>query len=957
MSENPKKLFLLDAFALIYRAYFAFSNNHRVNSKGLNTSAILGFTNTLLEVLKKEKPTHIAVVFDTSEPTVRHVEFAEYKAHREAMPEDLSKAIPYIKQLIEYFNIPVLYSNGYEADDVIGTLAKKAEQKGFVTYMMTPDKDYGQLVSDNIFIYKPARLGNGAEIMGVAEVCKKWDILNVDQLIDILGLMGDKVDNIPGIPGVGEKTAIQLIKDFGSIENLLKNTDKLKGKLKEKVEQNTDKAIQSKWLATIICDVPIELDEKALEIEEPNREALKELFYELEFRRLAEQMDLGSANQAQSPTPAVSQKEKVNAKSAKTNPNQTDMFDVVEQDETIETLVEVPEEPLPQQEIIRNTIATTPHSYHLIDTKEKREQLINELNKRSEICFDTETTGLDVYTAELVGMSFAYTAGEAYYIPVPDNFDQAQLIVNEFRSVFENENIVKIGQNIKYDLAVLKRYHVEIKGKLFDTMVAHFLIQPEMRHNMNVLAETYLNYSPVSIETLIGKKGKDQLSMRDVAMEEIKEYAAEDADITLQLKNVFEPMLNDTHTKKLFEEIEIPLIPVLADMEAEGIALDKNALKELSAELQKDILVIDTEIQQLAGTPFNISSPKQVGEILFEVLKIVEKPKKTKTGQYATGEEILVKLEGKHEIVRKILDYRELVKLKNTYVDTLPELMNPLTARIHTSYNQVVAVTGRLSSDNPNLQNIPIRTERGREIRKAFIPRNENYVLLSADYSQIELRIIAELSKDAGMIEAFRSGQDIHRATAAKVYNVSLEEVTPDMRRNAKMVNFGIIYGISAFGLSERLNIPRKEAAAIIENYFDKYPRIKAYMDESINEAREKGYVETIMGRRRYLRDINSSNHTVRGYAERNAINAPIQGSAADMIKMAMIHIHHEFRNRNFKSKMLLQVHDELVFDVSIDELEIVKPIIEGHMKNAISTLTVPIEVEMGIGRNWLEAH
>lgn len=957
MSETPKKLFLLDAFALIYRAYFAFSNNHRINSKGLNTSAILGFTNTLLEVLKKEKPSHIAVVFDTSEPTVRHVEFAEYKAHREEMPEDLSKAIPYIKQLIEHFNIPVLYSNGYEADDVIGTLAKKAEQKGFVTYMMTPDKDYGQLVSDKIFIYKPARLGNGAEIMGVAEVCKKWDILNVNQLIDILGLMGDKVDNIPGIPGVGEKTAIQLIKDFGSIENLLKNTDKLKGKLKEKVEQNSDKAIQSKWLATIICDVPIELDEKALELEEPNREALKELFYELEFRRLAEQMDLGSVSHKQTQTPPASPKEKMNAKNSKTNPNQTDMFDVDEQDEAIETLIEEGEEPLIQQEVIRNTISTTPHTYHLIDTKEKREHLISELNKQSEICFDTETTGLDVYTAELVGMSFAYKVGEAYYIPVPDSFDQAQLIVNEFRSVFENEYTVKVGQNIKYDLAVLKRYHIEIKGKLFDTMVAHFLIQPEMRHNMNVLAETYLNYSPVSIETLIGKKGKDQLSMRDVAIEEIKEYAAEDADITLQLKNVFEPMLNDTYTKKLFEEIEIPLIPVLADMEAEGIALDKNALNELSAELQKDILVIDTEIQQLAGTPFNISSPKQVGEILFEVLKIVEKPKKTKTGQYATGEEVLVKLEGKHEIVRKILDYRELVKLKNTYVDTLPQLMNPLTGRIHTSYNQVVAVTGRLSSDNPNLQNIPIRTERGREIRKAFIPRNENYVLLSADYSQIELRIIAELSKDAGMIEAFQSGQDIHRATAAKVYNVSLEEVTSDMRRNAKMVNFGIIYGISAFGLSERLNIPRKEAAAIIENYFDKYPRIKAYMDESIELAREKGYVETIMGRRRYLRDINSSNHTVRGYAERNAINAPIQGSAADMIKIAMINIHHEFINKKLKSKMLLQVHDELVFDVSINELEIVKPIIEEHMKKAIPSLTVPVEIEMGVGMNWLEAH
>src|ERR1019366_4702294 len=635
-----------------------------------------------------------------------------------------------------------------------------------------------------------------------------------------LGLMGDKVDNIPGIPGVGEKTAIQLIKDFGNIENLIQNTDKLKGKLKEKVEQNKDKAIQSKWLATIICDVPIDLNEKALEIEEPNREGLKELFYELEFRRLAEQMDL------QNPSPTLPTREGVTTlKSPKTNSNQTDMFDVNEQDEIIEAGMELETSfPLPEIDsdspLLRReagaeakTITNTPHTYHLIDTKEKRTQLIEELNKQSEICFDTETTGLDVYTAELVGISFAYKTSEAYYIPVPENFDEAQLIVNEFKSLFENERIVKIGQNIKYDLAILKRYHIEIKGKLFDTMVAHFLIQPEMRHNMNILAETYLNYSPVSIETLIGKKGKDQLSMRSVAIEEIKEYAAEDADITLQLKNKFEPMLNDTHTKKLFEEIEVPLIPVLADMEEEGIALDKNALNELSAELKKDILIIDTEIQQLAGTPFNISSPKQVGEILFETLKIIDKPKKTKTGQYATGEDVLVKLVGKHEIVGKILDYRELVKLKNTYVATLPLFMNPLTGRIHTSYNQVVAVTGRLSSDNPNLQNIPIRTERGREIRKAFIPRNENYVLLSADYSQIELRIIAELSKDAGMIEAFQSGQDIHKATAAKVYNVNLEEVTSDMRRNAKMVNFGIIYGISAFGLSERLNIPRKETA------------------------------------------------------------------------------------------------------------------------------------------------
>jgi DNA polymerase-1 len=950
MNDKNKKLFLLDAFALIYRAYFAFANNHRINSKGLNTSAVLGFTNTLLEVLKKEKPSHIAVVFDTPEPTVRHVEFSEYKANREEMPDDLRLAIPYIVKVIEGFNIPVIGKPGYEADDVIGTLAKMAEKQGFTTYMMTPDKDYGQLVSENIFIYKPARLGNGVEVMGVAEVCKKWDIQNVDQLIDILGLMGDKVDNIPGIPGVGEKTAIQLVKDFGTIENLIENTDKLKGKLKEKVELNKEKAIQSKWLATIICDVPVEFDEVALQIEEPNREALQILFNELEFRRLAEQILGVNGNNTSTDIPEVKENKVASPKIKKSDPDQMDMFgqpvnDIVDEVEEIETA--------------RNflTIKDVPHNYILIDTKEKRATFITELLKQSEVSFDTETTGLDVQQAELVGMSFAYTPSEAYYIPVSENKEEAQAIVHEFKIVFENPAITKIGQNIKYDLSILKRYGIALKGKLFDTMVAHFLIQPEMRHNMNVLAETYLNYSPVSIETLIGKKGKGQLTMRDVPVEEIKEYAAEDADVTLQLKNKFEPMLSDEHIKKLFEEIEIPLISVLAEMEAEGIALDKNALQELSSELEKDITKVDAEIQQLAGMPFNVSSPKQVGEILFEVLKVTEKPKKTKTGQYATGEEILVKLVGKHDIIGKILDYRELVKLKNTYVDTLPQLVNPNTGRIHTSYNQVVAVTGRLSSDNPNLQNIPIRTERGREIRKAFVARDENYILLSADYSQIELRIIAELSKDAGMIEAFQSGQDIHKATAAKVYNVSLEEVTSDMRRNAKMVNFGIIYGISAFGLSERLNIPRKEAAAIIENYFSKYPGIKAYMDESIEIAKEKGYVETIMGRRRYLRDINSSNQTVRGYAERNAINSPIQGSAADMLKIAMIHIQNDFKEKNIRSKMLLQVHDELVFDVLKEELEIVKPIIENRMKNAIPSLLVPMEVGMGVGKNWLEAH
>lgn len=948
MTDNNKKLFLLDAFALIYRAYFAFSNNHRINSKGLNTSAILGFTNTLLEVLKKENPSHIAVVFDTPEQTVRHVEFEEYKANREEMPEDLALAIPYVIKVIEAFNIPVIAKPGYEADDVIGTLAKMAEKKGYTTYMMTPDKDYGQLVSENIFIYKPARLGNGAEVMGVAEVCKKWDIQSVDQLIDILGLMGDKVDNIPGIPGVGEKTAIQLVKDFGSIENLIVNTEKLKGKLKEKVEQNKEKAVQSKWLATIICDVPVEFDEKALEREEPNKEVLKELFMELEFRRLAEQILGETIPVGGGETKAVP------AKTKKVNPDQMDMFGAATETEADVAVEMEGEDDAPKN---YSTIKDVQHTYHLVDTKEKRAKLIADLLKQTEICFDTETTGLDAHVAELVGMSFAYKASEAYYIPTPEDQKETQAIVDEFKPVFENEKLTLIGQNVKYDLLVLKKYGVELKGKLYDTMIAHFLIQPEMRHNMNVLAETYLNYSPVSIETLIGKKGKGQLTMRAAPIEDIKEYAGEDADITLQLKKKFEGMIKSAETKKLFNDIEIPLIHVLAAMESEGINLDKNALKEISGELAKDIVKVEKEIQDLAGRPFNVSSPKQVGEILFDVLQITEKPKKTKTGQYATGEDVLAKLVGKHDIVSRILDYRELVKLKNTYVDTLPELVNPNTKRIHTSYNQVVAVTGRLSSDNPNLQNIPIRTERGREIRKAFVARNEKYVLLSADYSQIELRIIAELSNDKGMIEAFQSGQDIHQATASKVYNVPLEEVTSDMRRNAKMVNFGIIYGISAFGLSERLNIPRKEAAAIIENYFEKYPGIKSYMNDSIEIAREKGYVETIMGRRRYLRDINSSNHTVRGFAERNAINSPIQGSAADMLKIAMINIHNDFKEKGIQSKMLLQVHDELVFDVLKEELDIVKPIIENRMKNAIPSLKVPMEVGMGVGANWLEAH
>ena len=937
-----KKLFLLDGMALIYRAYFGFSNNHRINSKGLNTSAIYGFTNTLLEVLRKENPTHIAVVFDSPGPTSRHIEFPEYKAHREEMPEDLSKSIPYIFKLCECFNIPLLTNPGFEADDIIGTLARKAEVDGFETYMMTPDKDFGQLVDEHTFIYKPARAGGSAEVMGVEEVCKRWDIERVDQVRDILGLMGDASDNIPGIPGVGEKTAIVLIKQFGSVENLIVNTDQLKGKLKEKVENNKEMAVQSKRLATILLDVPVEKSLDELIKVEPNKEKLRELFNELEFRRLAEQLNLSSTPptsvEAGKPKPIVKQ----NA--------QTSLFNAKENQEEIVQEVEV----VGVQDL--KTITEVEHEYKSANTKEERKSLIDLLKKEKSICFDTETTGLDVSTAELVGLSFSILKHTGWYVPVSADRKLAQEIVDEFRIVLEDEKIEKVAQNLKFDMAILKNYGVQLRGKMFDTMIAHFLIQPEMRHSMDVMSETYLHYKPVSIEKLIGKKGKDQLNMRDVPLETIVEYAAEDADVTLQLKENFEPKLKKAGLVKLFEEVEMPLVNVLMNMEAEGINLDVSSLKDLSEILATDIASTEKEIQAMAGTRFNVSSPKQVGEVLFEILKIVEKPVKTKTGQYSTAEDVLSKIENKHPVVRRILDYRELVKLKNTYVDVLPELIDKATGRIHTSYNQVVAVTGRLSSDNPNLQNIPIRTERGREIRKAFVARDKDFVLLSADYSQIELRIIAELSQDPGMLEAFNSGEDIHAATASKVYGVSLTEVTSDMRRNAKMVNFGIIYGISAFGLADRLNISRTEAKGIIDNYFRQYSHVKEYMDNSIENARAKGYVETILGRRRYLRDINSANATVRGFAERNAINAPIQGSAADMIKVAMINIDNDLRTKNMKSKMLLQVHDELVFDAHISEVDELKKLVEHRMKTALK-LKVPVEIGMGTGKNWLEAH
>ena len=938
-----KKLFLLDAYALIYRSYFAFANNPRISSKGLNTSAIFGFTNTLLEIIKKEQPTHLAVVFDTAEPTHRHTEFTEYKANREEMPEDLAKAIPYIYQLLDSLNIPALESDGFEADDVIGTLAKKAEQHGFLTYMMTPDKDYGQLVSENIFIYKPGYKGGPAEKLGVKEICAKYGIQRPEQVIDILGLMGDSVDNIPGIKGIGEKTAMSLVQEFGSVENLIANTDKLKGKLKEKVEEGKEQALFSRRLATIILDAPVNFDEEQLRVKEIDREKVKTLFTELEFRRLAQTL-LGEELVAAGEEEAVA----VSGASKKTKPGQIDIFG--------HTGGAVDEEIAPAEEKIFKTIADTEHSYHIADTAEKRHGLAQRLAQLPVFCFDTETTGLDTLTAELVGFSFAWVKHEAWYVPVPADRNEAQAVVDEFKAVFADPNIGKTGQNIKYDLSVLQRYGVTINGALFDTMIAHYLLNPDMRHGMDLLAETYLNYSPVSIETLIGKKGKAQLTMRDVPLDKIAEYAAEDADITAQLREVFEPQLGAANAQEVFDKIEIPLVPVLADMEREGIRLDTEVLHRYSAELERDIIAIDKEIQELAGTPFNISSPKQVGDILFEVLKVSDKAKKTRTGQYATSEDILQKLIHKHPIIAKILEYREMVKLKSTYVDSLPQMVSPQTGRIHTSFNQVVAATGRLSSDNPNLQNIPIRSAKGREIRKAFIPRDENHTLLSADYSQIELRIVASISGDPNMCEAFRSGVDIHTATAAKVYNVAEADVTKEMRYKAKSVNFGIIYGQGAFGLAENLGISRTEAKEIIDNYKKQFPGIQKYMDDMVNFAREYGYVQTIRGRRRYLRDINSANAVVRGFAERNAINAPIQGSAADMIKLAMIRVHKALQEGNFKTKLLLQVHDELVFDVPHDEVERVKPVIEEAMRNALP-MSVPIEVGIGTGSNWLDAH
>lgn len=932
-ATEDKKLFLLDAFALIYRAYFALNNSRHfnpINSKGLNTAAILGFTNTLVDLLKNQDPSHIAVVFDAPSATVRHVEYSDYKANREEMPEDIRLALPYIREVIDAFNIPAIASEGYEADDVIGTLAKKAEKEGYSTYMMTPDKDFGQLVSENIFMYKPARMGNAVEVWGVKEVCEKFEIDDPLQVIDILGMWGDAVDNIPGIPGVGEKTAKKLVQQYGSMEGLYEHTDELKGKLKEKVEDNKEQAFMSKRLATIITDAPVDFDEEQLRRKDPNEEKIHELFSELEFRTLAKRV--------------------LSKEIKSTAPNQQmDLFG----DNTGGAT-----EALTEEEAVSEfkTAENTPHNYIQADSPAAIDDLITKLEACDSICFDTETTGIDPLTAEMVGLSFCIEAGTAYYVPTSANQDEARTLVQRFRHIFENENKEFIAHNMKYDLKMLHRYGVDIKGRLFDTMIAHYLLQPDMKHNMDVLAETFLNYKPISIETLIGKKGKNQLTMREVDVAQVTEYAAEDADITFQLKQVFQPDIENDHLKKLFHEIEMPLVKVLASMEEEGIRLDVKTMNEFSAELQNDIDRLSKEILDLAGTSFNIDSPKQLGQVLFEVMEITDKAPKTKTGQYSTSEDVLSKLKHSHEIIPKILDYRSVKKLKSTYADTLPEQVNADSGRIHTTYSQSITATGRLSSNNPNLQNIPIRTARGREIRKSFTPRNNDYTLLSADYSQIELRIIAALSEDPSMKEAFKQSADIHSATAAKVYGVGMDEVDREMRSKAKEVNFGLAYGMSAFGLSQRLNIPRKEASELIKNYFEQYPGIKEFMEKSVAFAKEKGFVETIKNRRRYLRDINSSNAVVRGAAERNAINAPIQGSAADIIKVAMININEKLAEKPYQSKMLLQVHDELVFDVHKSELDEIKELVRSEMENAVQ-LDVPLVVEMDAADNWLDAH
>ena len=970
METTEKKLFLLDAYALIYRAFFAMSKNPRLNSKGVNTSAVMGFLNSLYEILQKEKPSHIGVAFDVAGTAQRQAEYSEYKANREKMPDDLRDAIPYIIRLIEGFNIPVYGVEGYEADDVIGTLAKKAEQQGFLTYMMTPDKDFGQLVTDKILLYKPAKFGEPAQVWGPKEVCERYGIQEPKQLIDILGLWGDAADNIPGIPGIGEKTAAQLVGKYGSVENLIAHADELKGKQKENVVNFAEQGLMSKSLATINLEVPVEFNEEELKAKEPDVPMLMALFEELEFRTFAKRFledyktkqstldgpstlrqAQGSGTLASPSLRGTKQSREVTEGSQQNDLFSTEatspsgQFDLFNQGDN-SGLLEFSD---------KDSAKTVAHNYQLVESDADIQALVGLLSKQKQFVFDTETTNIDVYSAELVGLSFAIKAHEAWYLSMPADQEECQKKLELLRPLFEDESILKIGQNLKYDISMLAQYGISVKGKLFDTMLAHYLLEPEQRHNMDYLAEVYLNYITIPIEDLIGK-GRQQKTMREVPVNLVKEYAAEDADITLQLYEKLLPLLKENGVEKLFYEIEMPLVPVLSRMEANGVRIDTENLLQISEAFGVEIHKIEEEIYNAAGMPFNIASPKQLGEVLFEKLRIDEKAKKTKTGQYATGEDVLQKLSHKHPIIQLILDYRSFTKLKSTYLDALPALVNPKDGLIHTSYNQAVTATGRLSSNNPNLQNIPVRTEKGREIRRAFVPRSPQYTLLAADYSQIELRIIAHLSQDPAMMADFNLGHDIHAATAAKVFHVPMDQVTKEQRSRAKAVNFGIIYGMSAFGLAERMELSRSEAADIIKKYFEEYAGIKEYMNRSIALARERGYAETILGRRRYLRDINGANSVVRGFAERNAINAPIQGSSADMIKIAMIGIHEELERLKMQSKMILQVHDELVFDAHLDELDALKAIVQDKMVNALP-LSVPVVVEMNTGANWLEAH
>lgn len=949
-----KKVFLLDALALVFRAYYALIRNPRITSKGRNTNAQFGFTNALIELINKQKPSHMAVCFDTHAPTERHTEFADYKANRQEAPEDILSAIPDIKKIIRGFNIPVMEVDGFEADDVIGTLSKQAAKAGYEVFMVTPDKDYGQLVSEKIKIYKPGYQGGDVEIMGPAEVCAKWNIKDVSQVIDILGLMGDAVDNIPGIAGIGEKTAAKLLAEYETLENVVANADKIKGAMGEKVKKGKEDAILSKKLATIITTVPVTFHEEDFKIKDWNKELLNEAFTELEFKTLGKRI-LGEDFSVTTPGKSVIGKEIPQGV-------QTDLFGNIIEPAKTETAAEplIPgEEPAESGLVADKNINNTPHKYEVVDTDAGLKKLVAELKKQKEICFDTETTGIDANEAELVGLSFSIKPGEAWYIPCPADQNRTKEILAFFQPLFGDKKKTWIGQNIKYDLLVLKWYGVEIEGELFDTMLAHYVIEPDGKRSMDMLSAKYLGYEPVHIEELIGKKGKTQGTMRDVEIEKIKDYAAEDADITLQLKNVFTPLLKSKQVERVFGEVENPLVKVLTDMEYEGIKIDVDFLKDYSKQLEKDAKKAEQSVYLIAGVKFNLASPKQLGEVLFDRLKLDPSAKKTKTGQYQTGEDVLLKLAAKgHTIAEDILTFRELTKLKSTYVDSLPELINSKTGRVHTTYGQAVAVTGRLASNNPNLQNIPVRTDRGKEIRKAFIPRDSKHVLLSADYSQIELRIVAAISGDPNMVAAFKSGTDIHTATASRVYNVKEKDVTKEMRYKAKSVNFGIIYGQGAFGLADNLGISRTEAKEIIDNYKKQFSGIQKYMDDTINFARENGYVQTLMGRKRWLRDINSANFTVRGFAERNAINSPIQGTAADMIKLAMQKVHAAMKKAGMKSKMLLQVHDELVFDALKSEVKELKPLIIENMQIALPLPNkVPVIAECGQGVNWLEAH